>query len=751
MIKQKLKKRPVFFKILCSYFLIMAIPISLLGIFIFGSFKTFYDKQLTAERLTALQQTQTIIDNIVLEMQSNAAIFLQSENFQTEHLKKAYGNFYDVTRQLATITYTNTFVDVYWYLNSDLDLLFNSETMFTYEKYVQYGIRFPSLDSANIEECLLQNGVSYWLPMEMDEISKVSYMTYVITDKVGIQSPKRSIIFQISQDTIQKLIGILPSDSNDYAMVCWNGELIYTSNEEFSAVLLPEIQQKMLTENNYSNKENINGQNYMVFYTQSKSSGLGYVYAIPYDTLAKPIYNMQCFYFAILLIVSLLCSLCIFYSLNHIYHPLREISRLVNNLLGSKVTKNDSEEFTYAFDTLSQMQKEKQESSRRKLILQLLGGDFERFEDLELAAGRTGIEFYGNCFVVVVMQIRTDGRILSLDTFRTIEDLWSAGMSSTINVHLLTFPESASIVLVADGDQEDYPEFYQRLFQLKLVTENRLGFSMTIGVGQEQEIAKIPDSYFQARKACQYQIFQQDDSLIFFKDIVDAENWEGLYPTIEIQNLYHAIGQVDYDQIALSLQVLFNDILCTKSLIYCSLLVRDIIVTVIRALQEMQCDTKALAKLNAGNTSGFNNRHELQQFFNELLDLIKQALSDYQGPEGKSEPDKKQEPIQNILSYVNQHFYEETLSVKTVADCFDMSVSNLSHYFKKYTGDTISEYIALLRFERAKELLRTTDMVLSDICAQCGYLHLSTFMRQFKAREGCTPSIYRAKYQNKGN
>lgn len=748
MLKQKVKSRPVFFKILFSYFLIMAMPMSLLGIFIFGSFKQFYDEELTAARQTALQQTQTILDNIVLEMHSNAAILLHSGNFQTEHLKKAYGNFYDVTRQLATITYTNTFVDAYWYLNSDLDLLFNPETMFTYEKYVQYGVQSPSLDAANVEKRFLQNRVGYWLPMEKDAISETSFMTYVITDKNGRQAPKNSIIFQISQETIDKLIGLYPAVPYDYAMVCWNGEPIYTSNEDFFAALLPGIQPKMLKENAFSYKKNIDGRTYMAFYTQSESSGLGYVYAVPYDTLTAPIHRTQRSFFIILLIVSLLCSLCILYFMNNIYHPLRQVSRLVNNLLGSNATKNDSEEFTFAFNTLSQIQKEKQENSGRKLILQLLSGEFQSFEDLELAADGTGIELYGDRFTVVLLQLRSDERFLNPEIFRTIENLWSGSMSTTVSVHFLTFPESASMVLVADGDKDAYPEFYQKLFQLKLVTESRLGFSMTIGVGQEQELAGVPDSYFQARKACQYQLFQKDGDLIFFQDIVDAEDWKGLYPTMEIQNLYHSIGQADYDRIALSLQTLLNDILCTKSLIYCNLLVRDIVVTAIKALQEIQCDTKALTKLSAGNISGFNKQDELQHYFGQLQDLIKYALSDYQKQEEEPETDQKHETIQDILSYVNRHFYEETLSVKTVADRFDMSVSNLSHYFKKYTGDTISEYIALLRFERAKELLRTTDMVLSDICIQCGYLHLSTFMRQFKAREGCTPSIYRTKYQN---
>lgn len=748
MVKQKIKSRPVFFQILFSYFLIMALPMTLLGTLVFGSFLQFYDDELVESRQNSLKQTQVVMDNIVQEMESNASILLNSGNFRTEYLQKEYGNFYDVTRQLATITYTNTFVYAYWYLNSDLQMIFNPETMFTYEKYAQYGVKTSSLNEYSAQELLLKDQLHYWLPLDKDELSGKSFITYVITDKTGKNMPKSSIIFQIDQETINDIIGIHLNSQLDFAMIRWQGEPIYYSDAGFLSEIAPVVRSTSPDSGTFSEKQTIGGRVYMIFYTQSDGNGLEYIYAIPYETLISPIQEMRRSFFIMLVVISLLCSACILYFMNNIYHPVRQISTLVNNIFNGKVSAKDSEDFESAVITLSQIQKEKKENTERKILLQMLSGGFQKYEELELATDETGLQFYGDRFVVILLQIHTNGSLLDPDIYRSIEELWAGSMSVAVSVHFLIFSESTSMVLIAAGDEDAYLEFYQKLSQLKLVTEKRLNLSLTIGVGEEQSLSKIPDSYYQAGKACQYQLFQKDNGVIFFKDIEKAEQWKGMYPTLEIQNLYHAIGQADHDCIALSLQTLLSDMLQTGSLLYCNLLLRDILLTAVKALQEMQCNTDELTALSAENVSAFHKPKELQLFFNMIQDRIERALSDYNKEGTGAEPENKQEPIQEILQYVSQHFYEESLSVKMVADRFGMSVSNLSHYFKKYTGETISEYIARLRFERAKELLRTTDIVLSEICSQCGYLHLSTFMRQFKAREGCTPSVYRAKYRD---
>ena len=82
-------------------------------------------------------------------------------------------------------------------------------------------------------------------------------------------------------------------------------------------------------------------------------------------------------------------------------------------------------------------------------------------------------------------------------------------------------------------------------------------------------------------------------------------------------------------------------------------------------------------------------------------------------------------------------------SLQDLAEEYNVSQSFLTHSFKKATGYSLSRYQMLCRLERAKELLRATQLPVSDICYGCGFTDLSNFSRYFRREEGCSPSAYR--------
>lgn len=72
-----------------------------------------------------------------------------------------------------------------------------------------------------------------------------------------------------------------------------------------------------------------------------------------------------------------------------------------------------------------------------------------------------------------------------------------------------------------------------------------------------------------------------------------------------------------------------------------------------------------------------------------------------------------------------------------------MSVSSFYSHYKEQFGVTFMEDVIRARIEYAKMLLRTTDMSVHDISAQCGYRSYEHFARQFKRECGITPTEYR--------
>lgn len=103
--------------------------------------------------------------------------------------------------------------------------------------------------------------------------------------------------------------------------------------------------------------------------------------------------------------------------------------------------------------------------------------------------------------------------------------------------------------------------------------------------------------------------------------------------------------------------------------------------------------------------------------------------------------------IKAVMKYIDLHFSED-LTLDFLAEYQNINKFHLSHEFKKYTGLTLKEYIITARLSHAKDLLKYTEKTVQEISEQCGIYHTSHFINLFKAREGCTPYVYRKEWKS---
>ena len=73
------------------------------------------------------------------------------------------------------------------------------------------------------------------------------------------------------------------------------------------------------------------------------------------------------------------------------------------------------------------------------------------------------------------------------------------------------------------------------------------------------------------------------------------------------------------------------------------------------------------------------------------------------------------------------------------------SASYTSKLFKSVTGVELVGYLNSVRVEHVKQLLRTTQLPVSEITILAGFNSQQTMIRNFKKNLGITPSEYRAK------
>ena len=102
------------------------------------------------------------------------------------------------------------------------------------------------------------------------------------------------------------------------------------------------------------------------------------------------------------------------------------------------------------------------------------------------------------------------------------------------------------------------------------------------------------------------------------------------------------------------------------------------------------------------------------------------------------------EPVEiwRARSFIEEHSGDE-LSLRKVAKAVRISANHLSEKFKQVTGVNFVDYVARTRFEKACDLLRNSNLRISEIAFAVGFQSLSQFNRVFRRLSGKSPMEYR--------
>jgi len=98
--------------------------------------------------------------------------------------------------------------------------------------------------------------------------------------------------------------------------------------------------------------------------------------------------------------------------------------------------------------------------------------------------------------------------------------------------------------------------------------------------------------------------------------------------------------------------------------------------------------------------------------------------------------------MDKVKQYVSQNIHEK-LTREEIANFVYLHPDYLTRIVKKETGMPIIQYIQQQRVALAKELLIKTDMPVSEIAMQVGYMHFSQFSKIFKRHIDMTPIQFR--------
>ncbi len=101
--------------------------------------------------------------------------------------------------------------------------------------------------------------------------------------------------------------------------------------------------------------------------------------------------------------------------------------------------------------------------------------------------------------------------------------------------------------------------------------------------------------------------------------------------------------------------------------------------------------------------------------------------------------------ILSLQQWLETHF-NDRFGVSKLALQAAMSERSLQRRFLLATQQTLTQYVQLLRVEKARELLETTSLAVEQIIWQIGYDDRASFNKLFKKQTGLSPLQYRQRF-----
>ncbi len=103
--------------------------------------------------------------------------------------------------------------------------------------------------------------------------------------------------------------------------------------------------------------------------------------------------------------------------------------------------------------------------------------------------------------------------------------------------------------------------------------------------------------------------------------------------------------------------------------------------------------------------------------------------------------------MKRVMKAIEQHIFDHTLSVETLAQAVGISRVHLNRKLKELTNQTTTDFIKNIRLKRAAELLSQKKHSIAEVADMVGFQNANNFSTAFRKLYGVSPREYMAQKQ----
>ncbi|REK74942.1 response regulator [Paenibacillus paeoniae] len=265
--------------------------------------------------------------------------------------------------------------------------------------------------------------------------------------------------------------------------------------------------------------------------------------------------------------------------------------------------------------------------------------------------------------------------------------------------------------------------------------------SVTTGVGGAvSQITELKDSYRKAQTALDYKVFYGKGKIIHHDAVQSTQMKDVQSLDIQLDALFEAMTNYELVKVHDELEMLYSLANNMRSKFTIQNFTMFLLMKLDAYLQKMNEDLFRMLNLDLGSLDILLRYETMDEIHSWLRYRVYELSEMLQTKKHK----KNWKLVQDIVDDVKLRLHEN-ITLKDVAEKYSFSPNYLGQIFKEEMKTNFSDYVSMLRMEKAGELLVNTNLKVYEIANLIGYRYLPYFSRQFKDYHGKTPLEYRRK------
>lgn len=584
----------------------------------------------------------------------------------------------------------------------------------------------------------------------------------VITTFPLFQKPKAAVIVFIKENYIKELMNSFNYSElkkNQYIIMENNTEIISSTGKRnnIEKSHLSNIEKIINTEHDGSFCYELDEEMFITYKT-SGFSGWNYINLIPNRQILQQTIYIKRIIISICVIFILLSFIISVWLSSSLYRPISALVDYLESLEdseadGKRLGKNELVFLQNRFQKIYDINRKLRKSLNNglpflleNLLYKILKGNIESRDAIAAELNNLNVELTERYYLVVTIRMdfveKNKGRYFPSDYINICSKLKKI-MYTILRADYNCYPVEIDVYTIAfifnikDPDVPENCSYLKEYFDIE-----RFNVRLTIGIGQNYDsIGKIKESFNESLKAINARKVNDRNELIIYSEKLVTKLQSTINDSEKLMSISNCLMSSQYDK-SYETSITLVDLCRIKVNTY------DCIVSTVNRLISTYKSAVGFMGYSFDEL-GLDENKLLEDsknfiYYKEYNELIKRILTKLKYIKKKKEFCENRINIVNyMIEFIKKNYGNNDICLDLIADELKLSSNYLSHFFKKTTGLSFTDYIGMIRVNRAKDLLKKSGLSIREISSQVGFTNINSFNRTFKRYEYITPGRFR--------